>query len=96
MTKRSLETYNETATRNKLETPKKQRNSGNEAIKYLKEKSEMEMKIRQEELEVKKQEAEVLNNHNSLMKQNVQMMMKTQQQQQQQALLELLEKLADK
>ena len=95
MRKWSLETFNETATRNELETPKKQRNSGNETIKYLKEKSDMEMKIRQEEFVVKKQAAEVLKNQNLLMQQSLQMMMQTQQQQQQ-VLLKVVEKLADK
>ena len=52
MRKRSLETFGETKERNGEEVKcKRARNSGSETIQYLREKSENELKLREEELQ---------------------------------------------
>nr|XP_047142447.1 uncharacterized protein LOC124816785 [Hydra vulgaris] len=81
--KRSLETHKETEKRNKgQKLLKKSRNNSNETIAYLKEKNEIEVNIRKEELEIKKREVEaqvytmqhILQQQNTLMQQQNNMM----------------------
>lgn len=59
MRKRSLETFGETMQRNENTTPKKKkRSTGSEVLEYLKEKGIRDEKLRETELELKKNESE--------------------------------------
>ncbi|XP_065645970.1 uncharacterized protein LOC136076595 [Hydra vulgaris] len=92
MRKRSLETCSESEKRNgRQETNKKSRNNGNETISYLKEKSEMEINIRKEELEVKRIEVEAQGKTMQQMMQQQNNMMQAMMQQQA-SFLEILSK----
>ena len=107
MRKRSLETMSETMERNDVQPASKKRNNGTETINYLREKLEREEALRQEELQMKKEEMELSKKREESqstmlmnMCQNMQnqqqlfMQQQAQQQQQSQALmLALVEKL---
>ena len=56
MRKRSMETFAETKDRTDETPVKRTRNNGSDTISYLKEKSQMEMEIREKELKVKEDE----------------------------------------
>ena len=85
---------------------KRGRRSGNDAMDFLKEKTEKENELRAEEIALKKQEqqqesarqAQVLKQQNSMFEamQNMQMVMMQQQQQQTAAMMALVEKLLPK
>ena len=89
---------------------KNQRNSGSETMKYLREKTEMEIKIRKKKLDQKIEENEAAKNQAVLLQQQQQTMLQSMPQQQQQVftmmmqaqqqqqttLLSLVEKLANK
>lgn len=93
--KRSLESMGETSKRVGENEKKKRRNNGSETIQYLVDKSKQEMKLKEDELAIKREE-------NSLMKQNLnnqQQMLAyliQSQQQQQQSLLNVISKLTEK
>ena len=101
MRRRSLETFSESNARVGNEpVVKKSRNTGSEAVQYLREESENELKLRTKELNQRKLEFEAgkaqvnLNQNQQLMLQNFSQLLQ-QQHQQQTALLVLLSKLAD-
>ena len=83
-----------------IEKIKKPRNTGNETIQYLRDKSNKDHSLKQEKLQLKKQEADSAKAQTCLMQQTLvqhnqmmQQMMQAQQQQQQTALFSLVEKL---
>ena len=100
MRKRSLETFGETKERNGEEVKcKRARNSGSETIQYLREKSENELKLREEELQQRKTEHKQKQKQHDLLLQMMLMQQQQQfqaQQQQQTALLAVLAKFANK
>lgn len=81
---------------------KRKRRSGNEAVEFLREKSEREMRLREEELADKRaQQAQDANRQDQLVRQqmemhNMQRLMLQQQQQQTAAMMSLLEKVLNK
>ena len=91
--KTAMETYGESKKRKNegdddLTSPRQKRRSGTETVRFLTERSELakeqhieEMKVRNEELLVKKQEVENSKNTTNAMLQNMQMQMQLQQQQ---------------
>lgn len=89
--KQALERVGETKKRKKDEEndskPTRSRRRGSDTITYLKEKSEQEMKIRQEELELKREE----NNQQNEMMQHLFEQQQQQQQQMQQQLMGLMQ-----
>ena len=102
MRRRSLETFSESNARVGNEpVVKKSRNTGSEAVQYLREKSENELKLRTEELNQRKLEFEASKTQVNLNQQNQKLMLQNfsrllqQQQQQQAALFALLSQLAD-
>ena len=104
--KKCMETYSESLKRKKLlgedESPRRKRSTGSETILYLKEKSEKEMKLREEDLELKRNEQ---SQFTAFMQQQQTVMQQAQKQAQeqtammmqtQQALIKMMEKFADK
>ena len=101
MRKRSLETLGETSERNEAKV-KLTRNNGSDTINYLREKSEAELKIRKEEVELKRDEHKNQREHLNLMRQQHDDVMKMnalmiqQQTQQQAAMFQFMERMLEK
>ena len=107
MRKEAMERCGETRKRSEAEgdqgKQKKRRRSGNDAVEFLKAKTEKENKLRAEEIALRKQEqqqeaarqAQVSKQQNSMLEalQNMQMAMMQQQQQQTTAMMALVERL---
>ena len=103
MRKRSLETFSETKSRDDEEiTPKRGRNNGSDTVVYLREKNEMDMKIKKEEMEqnfnlkqqeldIKKQEQKTFQDQMMLMQQQQHFMFR-QMNEQQKLLIGIVEK----
>lgn len=98
--RKSLETWHQTRKRESCEsendlTPKRRRNNGNETLEFLREKSQNDVNIREQELAVKKEEIELQRLREDNANKRYEAMM-LQAQQQNQALMMLLSKMANK
>ena len=105
--KQSMETFNETEKRPESKTEdeclnkgtKRKRRSGSNAVEYLREKSSLEMKLRAEELAVKKKQLELDEaRQNSFVTQQKETLTALMQMQQQQnfAMMQMFERLVPK
>ena len=111
MRREAMETFGETRKRcqdqdQQEKTPKRKRRSGGDAVDFLRERSEEDLRLRAEELEVRKKQQQledekqdkVLKRQSNMMEvmQNMQLAMFQQQQQQNAAMMALIQKLTDK